>query len=257
MTFGHFLLEKKYKQEQEAMLDELRAVFTQDIMEEFNKVRKPTIEEMVDSHTALKNKYENAVEHAKIFGIDLHSSKFEKLLKGRLFEICMAEIMTKNLGFRMLEWTPDKGFDRNIKVESNKNPDLILADTNDDEFAVECKYIGMIDTYNSVENAVAWVRKYQAKRYIKFSNKRNMPVFIALGITGEPSKPDIVSVPPIEPIIDFSFTHDFRRNDEKLQNVRPKISYVCKVEQIEDWIINLDNPELPWLQERMADNVTV
>jgi len=112
----HMTIVENLKQKNEEILDDIRSVFIGDIEKEFKIVRKPTIEEMKRSYRNLKCEYEKygaaikkAVAGVKILGYDMKDKNFENILKGREFEICIATLLTKNLGYNILEWTPGKG----------------------------------------------------------------------------------------------------------------------------------------------------
>ncbi len=150
---------------------------------------KTTISEMQLSYSTLSKEFEKIKREAAVFDINFDDPKYENLLKGRRYEICVATNLVKNKKFTILEWTPDKGFDSGIKVESNGNPDLVVKNSSGAEFAIECKYRS--GCYRSgKKNEISWGSLYQAQRYQHFSNKRNMPVYIALGYLGEPTMPE-------------------------------------------------------------------
>lgn len=208
--------EKKYSQSEldEAIRQEankrelLQEQRTKDILNEFKakitfefeKERKATVDEMRASHAELQSLYDKAVRDAKVFDVDLKDVNFESLLKGRLFEICIAEMLTKVSNFKLLEWTPDKGFGKKIFVASNLNPDFVVANSEGKKFSIECKYRGMFRKINRMSEAVSWSKVKQSDRYLQFSKDRNIPVWVALGIGGDAASPHLISIAPLKEI---------------------------------------------------------
>lgn len=96
--------------------------------------------------------------------------------------------------YSILDWTGDK-YANGQYVESNKNPDLIMQLKLKDKkypFAVECKY-----RQNYFNGEVEISYPAQLDRYKKFEQEKNMPVFMAIGIGGNPKSPESLFIVPI------------------------------------------------------------
>lgn len=77
------------------------------------------------------------------------------------------------------------------------NPDLemelVFTGTKKYRFAVECKW-----RKEFKEGKIEWANSFQICSYEEFQITRNMPVFIAIGIGGEPSNPEKLFVTPLD-----------------------------------------------------------
>lgn len=112
----------------------------------------------------------------------------EEVLKGREFEdyvLGLFKLQEKD-GFVLKEWQGDKILD-DICPESNRHPDFVF-DYQGIGFAVECKFREKLlpnvekDLFSNDKMAI----------YQQFSTERNIPVFIVLGVGGEPSNPELL-----------------------------------------------------------------
>ena len=120
--------------------------------------------------------------------------------KGRAFEKYVAELFTRNEKyFSILDWTKDYYDKRDgIKVESNKNPDLVICyKPTNKSFAIECKFkTNPYFNYKRNISSIKWARPDQIKRYNDFSKEKDVPVFIVIGLSGEPNNPErMFSIP--------------------------------------------------------------
>lgn len=146
-----------------------------------------------NQYQALRVTFENRKAECLFFDVNFDSHKYENLLKGRQFEIFFAESVLQDSDFKILEWTSDKGFEQNIYVVSNGNPDFIFEFQGSFQIAVECKYRS-VPLRRSDDNdsgaRYSWSSQSQAQRYSKFSHDRKIKVMMALGICGDPQDPD-------------------------------------------------------------------
>lgn len=171
------------------------------LKQELEKEYAPTLAAMHESYQNLKSIHEKAIADARAFDVDFKDKSFESILKGRLFEICMASYFEKNLGLRIVDWTPDKGILSGIFVESNLHPDLLLGTQSGEQFGVECKYIGRQPTHIKkldMVDAITWAKEKQAPRYASFGRERDIPVWIAIGHLGPADAPSQVFLTPID-----------------------------------------------------------
>ena len=151
-----------------------------------------------------------------------------------MFEIRMASYFKKSLGFRIVNWTPDKGILSGIFVESNLHPDLLLATPSGEQFAVECKYIGSqpihINKLNMTE-AITWAKEKQAPRYADFGRERDIPVWIAIGHLGPADAPNRVFLTPVEVI---------RLHSRLWEKSNPE--WACRVPALSEWEVDFNQP---------------
>jgi hypothetical protein len=113
--------------------------------------------------------------------------------KGRLFEEYVYRLFNET-HFKLIEWRKAQRFkDRSLpNAYSNPDLELIFAGVKNYKFAVECKW-----RKEFFEGKINWARRYQISTYIDFERKFGIPVFIAIGVGGEPSKPEKLFVTPL------------------------------------------------------------
>ena len=133
----------------------------------------------------------------------------EEFLKGREFEDYVLELFNlhDDKGFVLKEWQGDKTLG-DICPESNRHPDFVF-DYQGKGFAVECKWREKLP--HDLSRDILPEEKVSI--YQQFSVARNIPVFIVLGVGGEPSNPDLLyniplsEVPSVhsrtKPIVEF------------------------------------------------------
>ena len=169
-----------------------------------------------NEYDTLNRNYETIVNDGFTFDIDFKSDKYDGLLKGRKFEIYFAKQMLATPGYEILEWTSDKGFENGIPVKSNGNPDLIVSYRGGLEFAIECKYRG---TYFIRDGKlISWAEKWQAERYNRFSEDRNIPVLIAIGFGENPSQPSKLICSSLGAMINASNTIEVSKKSTDRSN---------------------------------------
>jgi len=121
----------------------------------------------------------------------------EDVLKGREFEDYVLELFDVCEGgdFTLKEWQGDKTLG-DVCPESNRYPDLVFSYQQSHCFAVECKWRERLtaniekDLFSSDKLAI----------YQQFSDERRIPVFIVLGVGGEPCQPELLYVIPLKEI---------------------------------------------------------
>lgn len=120
----------------------------------------------------------------------------EDVLKGREFEDYVLGLfkLHEEDDFVLKEWQGDKILG-DIFPESNRHPDFVF-DYQGKGFAVECKWREKLlpnvekDLFSNDKMAI----------YQQFSTERNIPVFIVLGVGGEPSNPELLYNIPLSEI---------------------------------------------------------
>ena len=82
-------------------------------------------------------------------------------------------------------------------VESDANPDFVFRERATGKvFAVECKYRSNYLDGGSWGEGVLWI-KNQGDRYLQYSQKENISVYIAIGVEGNPKNPKDIGLIPI------------------------------------------------------------
>lgn len=147
--------------------------------------------------------------------------------KGYLFERYIISLFEGNNRpnkkyFEVADWTRD--IDKKttgVLVKSNQNPDLTFCYNNKNYFAIECKF--RTDFTYSFEHeckVLKWSYPSQIKRYQDFQKERNIPVFIVIGVGGEPNNPQKMYCLPLNeakyPELFPSYLQRYERNPKKL-----------------------------------------
>jgi len=125
--------------------------------------------------------------------IQVQENLLENFQKGGLFEEYIKNLFNED-SFKIKKRYKSRLIPPDTFISGLGNPDfeLVFVEKNQHPFAVECKwrksfYRGKID----------WAKPNQIQRYIDFERKRAMPVFIAIGIGGDPDKPEKLFVTPL------------------------------------------------------------
>ena len=119
----------------------------------------------------------------------------EDVLKGREFEDFVLELLNlhEDNVFVLKEWQGDKttvSTSRPLGIicpESNRHPDFVF-DYQGKGFAVECKWREKLP--HDLSRDILPEEKVSI--YQQFSTERNIPVYIVLGVGGEPSNPELL-----------------------------------------------------------------
>lgn len=157
--------------------------------------------------------YQQSQRHSFILDDGFKKQTYSKD-KGNRFEEYIVKKLNRNY-FQLKEWRSDKGIN-GIYAESNKHPDLEIIYTHNSVnslFAIECKYRSSL-----IGDAVNIAKPYQLDNYRKYSNERAIPVFIVLGLSGFPEKPDEEFIIPLESITSHIIHYDdlcrFKRSSQ-------------------------------------------
>jgi len=119
--------------------------------------------------------------------------------QGRLFEEYVRLLFNQD-HFYLKKWRQSKLIPKDTFILDLAYPDLelIFAGKNHHPFAVECKW-----KTEFKKGKIGWAREYQIAKYLDFERKRAMPVFVAIGIGGTPSKPEKLFVTPLVNLKDY------------------------------------------------------
>ena len=122
---------------------------------------------------------------------------FRNYHKGLLFERFLLDKFPKQ-EYDIIFATKDlhKKFQRFVATDAD--PDFVLKERKTGKvFAVECKYRSDYIIGSRGEKGVWWKRE-QGDRYSQYSQKENIPVYIAIGVGGNPKNPEQIGLIPIE-----------------------------------------------------------
>ena len=121
----------------------------------------------------------------------------EDILKGREFEDYVLELfdVQENGDLTLKEWQGDKSLG-DICPENNRYPDFVFSYEQSHCFAVECKWRERL-TMNIEKDLFA---ADKLAIYQQFANERRIPVFVVLGVGGEPCQPELLYVIPLNEI---------------------------------------------------------
>ncbi len=164
-------------------------------------VRRPNTTETVETVQTVQPKLKKAnIEKTKEDDFD------ENKAKGDAFESFVVKHFDKNY-FTLQEWRGDKYVDGNYPVSSHF-PDLEVNFTFknqniNENFAIECKWR---KTY--YKNSIEWAHNYQIKNYREYTDKLNIPVFVVIGVGGEPNKPNEIFIIPLSKLESNTISKD-------------------------------------------------
>ena len=117
--------------------------------------------------------------------------KWEKM--GRDFE---QFVITRfnNREYRLLDWRSDKYIHGWGGPSSSRAPDLLMEHIpTRNRFAIECKYRSP-----PKGNRLQWARTDQLQTYRDYETREMVPVFVAIGIGGEPNSPSSLFIMRLE-----------------------------------------------------------
>ncbi len=120
----------------------------------------------------------------------------ENKAKGDAFEDYVISLFNKEY-FSLLDWRSDKMASNGMYALSNHMPDLVMMYNNyagtKFKFAIECKWRASF-----INGQLEWAKDYQINNYLDYKNKNTMPVYVAIGVGGMPSKPERLFVTEID-----------------------------------------------------------
>lgn len=149
------------------------------------------------------------VSQEKTLTDNSEKTQIDNKQKGLDFEKYVVSKFPKDY-YAIKEWRGDK-YDNGRYAESNQYPDLELALKYHDEeytFAVECKW----RSHFSKEEEISWCDDAQLTRYKIFAEQKAMPVFIVIGVGGEPSDPGQVYCVPLQQMTSSTVSQDFLKS---------------------------------------------
>ncbi len=119
----------------------------------------------------------------------------ENKAKGDSFEKFVVKQFDKRY-FTLNEWRSDK-YVEGIYAVSNHFPDLeiefnLKTKEVSDKFAIECKW-----RKNYYQGGIEWANDYQIDNYKKYAETLKIPVFVVIGVGGEPENPNELFIIPL------------------------------------------------------------
>ena len=138
-----------------------------------------------------------------------------KKWKGRAFEGYIEKLFREDI-YKLIE---DNSFTKLKRWnESYNNPDFIFRHVDENkEFAIECKYV------SSINKGITWAYEDKIKNYNDFSKKRNIPVYIIIGIGGRPNNPRELFLVPLSslkyPYVKVDYLNKFKINQKEIINL--------------------------------------
>lgn len=118
-------------------------------------------------------------------------TKWEKM--GRDFE---QFVITRfdNREYRLIEWRSDKFIHGWGGPESSRAPDILMEHiASGDRFAIECKFRS-----RASGNRLVWARPDQLDTYREYEVAQKIPVYVAIGLGGNPSEPENLFIIKLE-----------------------------------------------------------
>ena len=117
--------------------------------------------------------------------------------RGAAFEDCVQSLFDVP-DWRIERATSDLGRKYKRSVKSDSDPDFVMRHRQSNKVvAVECKYRSIWKSGKAGKMGITWASDYKIKNYKVFHEKEHVPVFIAIGVGGTPSKPDHLFLVPL------------------------------------------------------------
>ena len=149
-----------------------------------------------EPHTMQKTVFENvASEREPLSPYESDEETPEGFIKGEAFEKYIRNHLFIKDKFKILHRSHDYATNKNDYIDDSKLPDFKFREKRTGkEFWVEAKYRS---TYH--EDKVECYKHYQLDRYKEMD--KELPVYITLGLGGEPDSPDQVFLIPVKDIL--------------------------------------------------------
>jgi hypothetical protein len=141
---------------------------------------------------------------------------YDNYEKGRLFEGSIKRLFNER-NFRLDKWHESRRIVDHYIPVSFTYPDLELVffiGRKQYRFAVECKW-----RQTFWNGKIDWAEPHQIDAYEYFQRQQRIPVFIAIGIGGSPSRPEKLFVTPLSHI---SHTTEVYESDLILYKRKPQ-----------------------------------
>ena len=145
---------------------------------------------------------------------------FHSYHKGYLFERYIEQKFPKT-EWAVVTYTRDSHKRLQRFVESDGNPDFVFRKISSNYvIAVECKYRSKYWDNTKLGKGIGWETRL-SERYGEYSRRQNVPVYLAIGIGGNPKSPAVVSFIPLEIVQNKYPTFIPKEIIEKYKNLPP------------------------------------
>lgn len=135
----------------------------------------------------------NPIQQRATSGQDVERNNYEK---GCAFEQYIIDLFSKKR-FHLWKWRKSQISSVSTLLSDHGNPDLemIFKGARNYTFAIECKWRSHFN-----DGKIEWAKSEQIIRYKKFQAETGITVFVAIGVGGEPGKPEKLFVTPLDSI---------------------------------------------------------
>ncbi|MCB9210932.1 MAG: hypothetical protein H6609_16315 [Ignavibacteriales bacterium] len=121
-------------------------------------------------------------------------TKPKSFVKGENFENYVRQFIFPTELYQLEHHSHDYNSNKGDYVQTSLNPDFLFSSKkNKKKFYVEAKYRSDFQ-----EKGIEWCKTYQLKRYQE--TNKELPVFIALGVQGKPSRPKYLFIFPLKKV---------------------------------------------------------
>lgn len=120
-------------------------------------------------------------------------TKPKSFVKGEDFENYVRKFIFPSDLYRLEHQTHDYNTNKGDYVQTSLKPDFLFSSKNKKKFYVEAKYRSDFQ-----EKGIEWCKPYQLRRYQETNEE--LPVFIALGVEGKPSRPKYLFIFPVKKV---------------------------------------------------------
>ncbi len=161
---------------------------------ERNVIKRLSVEKNLDYDSIIKET-ENQISNQKTDTAETELIDFNKK-NGYDFEKFIVQKFDKKY-FNIKEWAGDK-YVKGVYAKTTPQPDILFelkVKGQMLEFSVECKWRS-----NYYRKGIEFAGAEQFKRYQDFEKKRNIPVFIAIGVGGTGKNPEQLFIVPLKSI---------------------------------------------------------
>lgn len=131
-----------------------------------------------------------------ISSLEIDKKQIDSYEKGRLFEEYVTKLFNDQ-HFKLKDWRKAERISFSELPKNHCDPDLeLIFGRGQYKFAVECKWRNEFN-----DGILRWDKKDKSlETYRNYSRENNIPVFIVIGVGGDPSNPEKMFVTPLEKI---------------------------------------------------------
>jgi len=191
-------------------------LFTDRTIEQQDEDYEVISDEVDAKNSGLKGKKTDSQKESEVFNSrqDLQSDDDEldeglsDKEKGDLFEDYVIQYVAKATKSMDLRGKNADYHHKGVSGKENMEPDLKFS-LNGIDFAIECKWRSRF-----INGKIDWAKGYQVNNYNKYQTEHKEPVFIAIGIGGEPDRPSSFYFLPLDRLTKTYATKGYIKDDE-------------------------------------------